>query len=393
MLGVGGFVFGFDYDFVGVGVFGVEDFFGEADEGLIAGYESYVEIGDGALAYIEARAGDGLPEDRRGDGLLCIWTLLGFVEGFAVEAIDVFKQDAGEFAVGADEVIGDAALVEEPVVLQDVDADIDVFFGGPVEAGEQQVPLGDVGQNEGADEPERHPMAGRVALPVSVALGEQAEADAFNGDEGEVPGEKAALTAENPVEGSPVGFAGRGWRHGRCGRGAGAGEQQAGGVGRREQGCNAAVVLSSLGEGSFDDGEGKVPHDWQIPNAEESRGEGKKGDGDGEGGFLRAGAFEELEGYEPGAEEAEKYAGDEDVENEKAGGNEGNHERPPAALVCGFGWLDSPGDADAAAVGDAQDVAFTAGEGLFDPRLAGADDALEVAAEVFFRRAAGQGIG
>src|ERR1700678_824966 len=133
VLGVCGFVFGFDYDFVGVGVFGVEDLFGQADEGLVACYESYVEIGDGALADVETRAGDGLPEDCRGDGLLWVRTtlgpgFLGFVEGFAVEAIDVFKEDAGELAVGADEVIGDAALVEKPVVLQDVDADVDFFF-------------------------------------------------------------------------------------------------------------------------------------------------------------------------------------------------------------------------------------------------------------------------
>ena len=50
-----------------------------------------------------------------------------------------------------------------------------------------------------------------------------------------------------------------------------------------------------------------MPHDGQIPNTEESRCEGKKGDCDGESSLLRAGAFEELEGDKPGAEEAEKY--------------------------------------------------------------------------------------
>jgi len=135
--------------------------------------------------------------------------LLGVVVGFAVEAVDVFKQDAGEFAVWVEEVVGDAALVEDAVVLQDVDADVDVFSPGPVEAGEQQVPLGDVGQDEGADEPERHAIApgltpGLVA-PVSVAAGEQAEADAFERDEGEVPGEEAGLAADDLAERTPVG--------------------------------------------------------------------------------------------------------------------------------------------------------------------------------------------
>jgi len=50
------------------------------------------------------------------------------------------------------------------------------------------------------------------------------------------------------------------------------------------------------------------------------------------------------------------------------------------------------GVADAAAVRDAEDVALAAGEGLVDLRLAGAEDALQVAAEVFFRRAAAQGL-
>jgi hypothetical protein len=73
-----------------------------------------------------------------------------------------------------------------------------------------------------------------------------------------------------------------------------------------------------------------MPHEGQIPNAEESCGEWEQGNGDGEGSFLGAGAFEEFERDEPGAEEAEKYTGDEDVEDEEAGSNEGNHERPPA---------------------------------------------------------------
>ena len=39
---LGCFFFGFYDYFVGVGVLGVEDFFGETYQGLVAGYESYV---------------------------------------------------------------------------------------------------------------------------------------------------------------------------------------------------------------------------------------------------------------------------------------------------------------------------------------------------------------
>jgi len=38
-----------------------------------------------------------------------------------------------------------------------------------------------------------------------------------------------------------------------------------------------------------------VAHYREVPDAEESDGEWEQGDGHGEGGFLGAGAFEELE--------------------------------------------------------------------------------------------------
>jgi hypothetical protein len=66
---------------------------------------------------------------------------------------------------------------------------------------------------------------------------------------------------------------------------------------------------------------------FQTPKRAAS--EGKQGDGYGEGSFLGAGAFEELERDEPGGEEAEEYAGNEDVEDEEVGGDQGNHARPP----------------------------------------------------------------
>jgi len=59
---LGCFFFGLYCYFVGVGVLGVEDFFGQAYQGLVAGYESYVQVEDGALADVEAGAGDGSPE-------------------------------------------------------------------------------------------------------------------------------------------------------------------------------------------------------------------------------------------------------------------------------------------------------------------------------------------
>jgi len=46
--------------FVAVCVLGVEDLFGEADQRLVAGYEPDIQVGDGALADVEAGAGDDL---------------------------------------------------------------------------------------------------------------------------------------------------------------------------------------------------------------------------------------------------------------------------------------------------------------------------------------------
>ena len=84
-----------------------------------------------------------------------------------------------------------------------------------------------------------------------------------------------------------------------------------------------------------------MPHDRQIPNAEECRGKREQGDCHCEGGFLSTGAFEELERDEPRGEEAEKYARDEDVKDEEVGGDQGNHERPPLGLLNGFHGLSS----------------------------------------------------
>jgi hypothetical protein len=111
------------------------------------------------------------------------------------------------------------------------------------------------------------------------------------------------------------------------------------------------------------------------------------------GSFLGAGAFEELEGDKPGSEKTEENAGDEDVKDQEEGCDEGNHAGLLLRLLDGFGGRLASRDTDAAAVGNAEDVTVAAGDGGFDLLLVRAEDALEVAAEIFFRRTAAQCFG
>jgi len=130
-----------------------------------------------------------------------------------------------------------------------------------------------------------------------------------------------------------------------------------------------------------------MSHDRQVPNAEESDCERDQGNGYGKGSFLSARAFEQLERNKPGSEKTKEDAWNEDVKDEEVGRYQGNHEGPPLALLNGFRGLGPSGDADAAAVGYAQYETFAAGKGSFNFRLACTDDALQVAAKVFFRGA------
>ena len=77
-----------------------------------------------------------------------------------------------------------------------------------------------------------------------------------------------------------------------------------------------------MGEGAFFDMERVMAKDGCVPDAGEGEGKRNQRDGNGESGFLSAGALEELEADKERAGEAENGARDEDVEDEEVGGDE-----------------------------------------------------------------------